>query len=147
MNPFSTWTPEMVRAHNTKNRPPVLALAQSLDRQAKKKTQRMIAANGSELERKFVSLWAGPELQREFRFHESRRWRFDFAHLPTLTAIEVEGGVWSNGRHNRGSGFIADCEKYLEATLLGWTIYRLPSELITRENLSRIASQLSQLTP
>lgn len=37
----------------------------------------------SRLENRFETLWralGGPELEREFRFHPTRRWRADFAH-------------------------------------------------------------------
>ena len=69
----------------------------------------------STLERRWELLWkqaGGPELVREHRFAAPRRWRFDFAHLGTKTAIEIEGGTWSGGRHTRGSGFVKDAEKY-----------------------------------
>lgn len=61
---------------------------------------------------------------REHRFHPTRRWRFDFAFPDQMLAVEIEGGVYINGRHNRGSGFIADMEKYNEAALLGWKVLR-----------------------
>ena len=82
----------------------------------------------SRLERRFELLWqavGGPPLEREFRFHPKRRWRADFAHLPSRTLIEIEGGIWIQGRHNRAAGFVADMEKYLEATLAGWAVIRL----------------------
>lgn len=46
------------------------------------------------------------------------------------TALEIEGGAWSGGRHTRGKGFVADMEKYNEAQLLGWTIYRVTPEQV-----------------
>ena len=45
------------------------------------------------------------------RFHPVRKWRADCAHLPSRTLIEIEGGIYVNGRHNRGAGFAAALEK------------------------------------
>tara|TARA_Y100000592_G_scaffold39662_1_gene62971 strand:+ start:543 stop:896 length:354 start_codon:yes stop_codon:yes gene_type:complete len=61
---------------------------------------------------------------REHRFHPVRRWRFDLAFLKSRLAIEIEGGVWISGRHNRGKGFISDMDKYNEAVLESWYILR-----------------------
>ena len=58
--------------------------------------------------------------------------------------IEVEGGIHSYGRHNRASGFIADSEKYLEATLLGWRVMRLTKDQITPETLTRIKTFIEE---
>ena len=65
--------------------------------------------------------------EREYKFHPTRRWRFDLADPERMIAIEIEGGVWSKGRHVNPQGFINDCEKYAEANLLGWTVLRFPS--------------------
>lgn len=54
---------------------------------------------------------------REHQFDAARKWRFDFAWLDLLVAVEVEGGTWSAGRHSRGSGFESDCVKYAEGAL------------------------------
>lgn len=97
----------------------------------------------SELERKFSVLWdriGGPALYQEYRFHPSRKWRFDFTHFPSKVAVEIEGGIWSGGRHTRGYGFENDAEKYLSATLLGWVVFRLTSNLITTNNCQDIIS-------
>lgn len=67
---------------------------------------------------------------REFRYHPTRRWRFDLADRNRMIALEIEGGVWSEGRHTRSSGFIGDCEKYNEAALMGWMVLRFPSDWI-----------------
>lgn len=60
----------------------------------------------------------------EYRFHPTRRWRFDCAFEAARIAIEVDGGAFTAGRHTRGKGFIADLEKLNAAQLLGWRILR-----------------------
>jgi very-short-patch-repair endonuclease len=65
-----------------------------------------------------------PEPQRELRFAPPRMYRFDFAWLDRKIAVEAEGGTWSFGRHTRGSGFEADCDKYNLAVSQGWRVYR-----------------------
>lgn len=65
-----------------------------------------------------------PIPRREYRFHPTRRWRFDFAYPDQRIAIECEGATWANGRHNRGGGYAADLEKYNAAALLGWLVLR-----------------------
>lgn len=56
--------------------------------------------------------------------------------------VEVEGGIWVNGRHNRAAGFNADLEKYLEAGLLGWRVFRLGPDHITLEKVARLERQV-----
>ena len=34
---------------------------------------------------------------REYQFHPTRKWRFDFAHLDRKIAVECEGGIWRQG--------------------------------------------------
>lgn len=65
-----------------------------------------------------------PTPEREYRFHDVRRWRFDFAWPELRVAVEVDGGTWTAGRHNRGAGFEGDAEKLNAATALGWRVFR-----------------------
>lgn len=60
----------------------------------------------------------------EYRFVPTRRWRFDWCWPEYLTALEIEGGIWTGGRHTRGKGFLADMEKYNTAAILGWRVLR-----------------------
>ena len=71
-----------------------------------------------------------PPPEREYRFAPPRRWRFDFAFPDLRLAIEVEGGTWVSGRHNRGAGFERDCEKYNTAVTLGWRVLRFTRGMI-----------------
>lgn len=71
-----------------------------------------------------------PQPEREFRFHPERRWRADFAWPDRKIIAECEGAVWVNGRHTRGSGFTADCEKYNAAALLGYRLFRFHAQSI-----------------
>jgi hypothetical protein len=68
--------------------------------------------------------------ETEVRFHPTRRWRFDLAWPSMRLAVEVEGGTWAGGRHTRGAGFEADCEKYNEAALAHWTVLRVTPAMI-----------------
>ncbi len=71
-----------------------------------------------------------PEPVREYRFHDVRKWRLDFAWPDYRFAVEVEGGGWVGGRHTRGAGFEADMVKYQTAMLDGWTVYRCSPGLV-----------------
>lgn len=65
---------------------------------------------------------------KEHRFHPVRMWRFDYAIPEHLIALEVEGGVWTGGRHTSPKGFLGDIEKYNTATLMGWRVLRTTPE-------------------
>ena len=104
----------------------------------------------SKPEAKFAFYWRGlegPELIREHRFHPTRKWRFYFAHLASRVAIEIEGGVWSGGRHTRGAGFVTDCEKYNAALALGWRVFRLPTPMIGVAWLEEIKLFIKETKP
>lgn len=68
----------------------------------------------------------------EFRFDPKRKWRADFCWITDTKKliIEVEGGIWTKGRHSRPIGFIKDCEKYNEAILRGFAVMRITGEHI-----------------
>jgi very-short-patch-repair endonuclease len=71
-----------------------------------------------------------PEAVAEFKFHEARRWRADFAWPDKMVIAEIEGGTRSGGRHVRGDGFEQDCEKYNAAALLGWRVFRFTGDMV-----------------
>lgn len=103
--------------------------------------------SASNLERQFALHWraiGGMDLVTEHRFWPPRRWRFDFAHTVAKVGIEIEGGIWTGGRHTRGKGYIADCEKYNTAQLMGWQVFRLTSSQIGSEFLERLAIHINE---
>lgn len=78
----------------------------------------------------FVGQAKLPMPVREYRFAPPRKWRFDYAWPDLKIALEVEGGVWTRGRHTRGAGFLKDVEKYNAAASLGWLVLRCtPNQL------------------
>lgn len=71
-----------------------------------------------------------PTPEREYKFHATRRFRFDFAYPDKKLAIEAEGGTWGKSRHTTGTGYAADCEKYNLAILAGWRVLRCTGDHI-----------------
>lgn len=71
-----------------------------------------------------------PDPERQVIFHPRRRWRFDLAWPHSKVAIEIQGAIWSNGRHVRGTGYVEDCDKRNAATLLGWRVLYVTDRMI-----------------
>jgi len=104
----------------------------------------------SNLEQKFELLWKacnGPILEKEFNFCPLRKWRADYFHRPTHTLIEVEGGMWTGGRHQRGLGFSADAIKYNVASYMGFRLFRLPASLLKIEYVEDLVKICLRQTP
>lgn len=81
--------------------------------------------------------------EREYKFHPKRRWRLDIAFPAQRLAIEVEGGIWTRGRHVRGAGMLEDMEKYAELAILGWRLIRVaPKHIKSGEALNWIERAL-----
>lgn len=87
------------------------------------------------------------EPQREYRFAPPRMWRFDFAWPEQRFAVEIEGGVWTNGRHTRGSGFVADTEKYNAAALAGWKVLRFTEKSVRDGSAVELVAQFLRVPP
>jgi very-short-patch-repair endonuclease len=66
-----------------------------------------------------------------YKFMEGRKFAIDFAWLDKKLAIEIEGGTWINGGHNRGVIFESNCEKYNELAKRGWTLFRFTTGMVT----------------
>jgi very-short-patch-repair endonuclease len=79
--------------------------------------------------------------EREYEFARPRKWRFDFAWVQKRIALEIEGAVWVNGRHTRGSGFVKDMEKYNAAALAGWKVFRVSTAQVRSGEALRIVER------
>ena len=79
-----------------------------------------------------IALAGLPAPETEYRFHPTRKWRFDYAWPdPKLRlACEVDGAVHVGGRHSRGVGIEKDCEKFSEAAILGWRVMRVTTGMV-----------------
>lgn len=85
------------------------------------------------------------ECVKEYKFHPKRRWRFDYAIPEHKIALEVEGGVWTGGRHIRAQGFLGDMEKYNTATLMGWRVFRTtPDDLYKMATINLLRQAINE---
>lgn len=66
----------------------------------------------------------------EYKFLDSRRFRFDLAWPALKVAFEREGGTWGKGRHTSGKGYRNDCDKYSLAAIEGWAVIRATVDMI-----------------
>ena len=89
-----------------------------------------------EMFRRKLAAFTGCVVGKEHFFARPvREWRIDVVILDLKIGIEIEGGVWTNGRHTRGKGFIEDMEKYNAAVTFGWVILRF-----TPQDLNKITT-------
>lgn len=68
----------------------------------------------------------------EFQGIPGRKFRFDCANPSLKVAIEIEGGIWISGSHNRPVRYQLDMEKYNLATIEGWKILRYSPETLKK---------------
>lgn len=79
----------------------------------------------------------------EFKFHPTRKHRMDYAWPEHRLALEVEGGVWTGGKHGRGSGIVKDMEKSSLAAEEGWRMIRVtPAKLCSEATITYITNAL-----
>lgn len=79
----------------------------------------------------------------EYKFDESRKWRFDFAWPEWKIALEVQGGLFTNGRHSRGAALLKEHEKLNAAAMQGWKVlYTIPDNLCMAETVDTIKTAI-----
>lgn len=87
----------------------------------------------------------GYEPVKEYRFHPTRKWRFDYA-IPALKiAVECDGGVWTGGRHVSPKGYMKDMEKFNAAAELGWVVLKFtPQQLVTIGTIETLRATIAK---
>lgn len=99
----------------------------------------------SALERQFLQQLRAaqlPEPEQQFRFCEGRKWAADFCWPDIGLIVEIDGGAFIQGRHNRAAGRSKDCQRDAEAALLGFTVYRATTALVKNGEAVRTAERL-----
>lgn len=61
---------------------------------------------------------------KEYKFHPTRKWKFDWAIPELMCAVEFEGVMSEHSRHTSVTGFSGDTTKYNEAAKLRWIVLR-----------------------
>jgi len=98
------------------------------------KTKSASVKNDAVLEEPFAKflVFKNVKFVRQYKPIPTRLYKSDF-YLPDFNLIiEIEGGQWVNGRHQRGYGFKQDIEKYNALTLAGYKILRLTTDHFLR---------------
>jgi len=102
----------------------------------------------SELEytlRYMIALSGLPAPEQEVCLIPGRRFRVDFLWREQKLIVEAEGAVWTQGRHTRGAGYSADCEKYNLLTLMGYRVLRFTTATVLDGTaVQQIAQALKQ---
>ena len=92
----------------------------------------------------FLKSYGIPAPEYEYKFHPIRKWRFDMAWPAHRLYLEVDGGIWVRGGHNRGAQMLKDWEKRNAATVLGWRgLWVQPKDLCTETTANIITAAMS----
>ena len=117
----------------------VMRLTQTGKYFPKKKTpkKKVVTARHPDREGQFLKLMKcfGPliaEPVRQYVFHKTRKFRFDFAWPDCLVAVEIDGGIFQGDRSKGGNqtghrsinGLMAGMEKGNYAAVDGWCLLR-----------------------
>lgn len=72
-----------------------------------------------------------PSPSKQYKFHPTRKFQFDFAWVDKKVAVECDGGRYQfgGGRHSSPG----DYDKLNEAAILGWKVIRFLNEQIDKD--------------
>ena len=91
-----------------------------------------------------------PIPQREYHFAPRdtdgkplRRWRFDLAWPVQLLAVEIDGSMFTGGRHGGQPSAVRDIEKRQAAAVMGWRVIPMtPQQAISGDGVEMIGAAL-----
>ena len=85
-----------------------------------------------------------PECEVELKFCETRKWKFDFAwEAPHFLALEVQGGIFTGGRHTQGAALLKEYEKLNAAASRGWRVmFCIPRDLCMDHTMQYLKNAL-----
>ena len=87
-------------------------------------------------------LWPHPQ----YTFHPGRKWAFDYAWPSLKVAVEIHGGAWVRGKHNRAAGMAKDHEKSNEAQRQGWIVLAFNTDaLSSRAKLQEVVRYVATI--
>jgi len=96
--------------------------------ETRKKRQKIPAYPYRDLYSKILDAKVGGGWVAELPFHPKRKFRFDYACQEAMVAIEIDGGIWTGGRHSGGLGQKKDFEKLNLAAEMGWLVLHYTPE-------------------
>jgi len=113
------------------------------------KSDRRKRMEASYLERQFMNLVERhriPNPVREYQFHQTRKWRFDFAWPKIKLAVEIDGGTFGGakmlGNHAIGKRYQQDCHKGNAAQLEGWVVLRADREMVGTDEFGALVLKM-----
>lgn len=104
-------------------------------RQSKKKTAEDNVYN-------YIVKKGYPAPLRQQQIIEGRRYKADFYWPQHKMVLEVEGGIWTGGRHVRPQGFLGDMEKYNLYAYHGYVLYRCAPQHLHDGTLDEILAMM-----
>jgi len=96
---------------------------------------------------RFAAEHVGPGRGVRARLKEAglQDWKADFAWLDQRVLCEVQGGLYTKGRHVRPAGYEDDCRKADDAQELGWRVVAVTRKMISSgEAVRRLERALGQ---
>ncbi len=102
----------------------------------------------AQLEQRFLEAWTVhyrnlPRPIMQHRFHQVRKWRWDFCWPEQKLAVEIQGGSFVGGGHNRGAQQQKDYEKQRVAVALGWRV--LPFNTIDMKDPEAVVTFVAEV--